>query len=155
MELNLDIICAYFYTPVLPHQFWHLFDLSCPLHCEGAATYTESVFLDGHSSTPTSTAAFYNVLRFIHPYCLLPHVLTSCRRCCWHTPTLTRKPTNCPPRPWNPVECRASHEAKKRVELLLTGHAAPSQTECTSLSAWRRPAAFCIITRWVNHREWC
>lgn len=134
-ELKSDIICAYFYTPVLPYQFWHLFDLSCPLHCEGAATYTESVFLDGHSSTPTSTAAFYNVLLFIHPYCLLPHVLTSCRHCCWqtrHTPTLTRKPTNCPPRPWNPVECRASHEAKKKEKKSRTTADGP----CGSVTDW-------------------
>lgn len=107
-------LTAYFYTAVLRYQLWRLFDLSCPLRCEWAATYTDSVFLDGHSSASTSTAAYYNVLQFIHPCCPMPHVLASRRRCCWqtsHTPTLTRKPTKRPPHPWNPVERRASHKA--------------------------------------------
>lgn len=107
---NVDVNCAYFYTAVLLYQFWHLFDLSWPLRCERATTYTESVFLDVHSSAPTTAAAIYKVMQFIHPRGLLPHVLTSCRRCCRpsrHTPTLTRQPSD------HPLECGASREARE------------------------------------------
>lgn len=150
---NGEVNGAYFYTAVLLHRLWHLFDLSCPLRCERATTYTDSVFLDGRSSAPNNSSG---VLQgdAIHPGTrggLLPHVLTSRRRCCWpsrRTPTLTRRPMP------------AAHYVSGTLSsvaawLPRTGRAAPSQTECISLSVRRRPAAFCIITRWVNHREWC
>lgn len=147
----MNVNRAYFYTAVPRYKLWHLFDLSCPLRCEGAATYTDSEFLDGHSSTPTSTAAFYKVLQFIHPCCLLPHALTSCRRCCcWQNPTHSHTHTR------KPTERARVRGIRSSVERPSTaGRAAPSQSECTSLPALWRPAAFCIITRWVNHCEWC
>lgn len=140
---NVEVNCAYFYTAVLLYQFWHLFDLAWPLRCERATTYTESVFLDGHSSAPTTTAAFYKVMQFIHPWGLLPHVLTSCRRCCWpsrHTPTLTRKPTNHPLHPWNPV---VHHTRPEEVELPWTGHAAHHRLSASAClcGVGRQPSA--------------
>lgn len=82
------------------------------LCCERATTYTESVFLDGHSSAPTTTAVFYKVMQFIHP-CSRPIGVAADRHTARHTPTLTRKHTDRPLRPWNPVECRVSHKARE------------------------------------------
>lgn len=108
---------------------------------ERATTHTESVFLDGRQLQPHFTR-----------WCtssthggLLPHVLTSCRRCCW--PTLTRTPTT------SLESCRVSCTRQEKVGPPWTGHAAASQTGCISLSVWRRPAAFCIITR-LSESPW-
>lgn len=146
---NVEVNGAYFYAAVLLHQLWHLFDLSCPLRCERATTYTDSVFLDGRSSAPNNSSG---VLQgdAIHPGTpwggLLPHVLASCRRFAAdhpdaHPPTLTRKPTDRPLTSLEPCRGVVASLAPR------TGRAAPSQTECISLSVRRRPAAFCIITR--------
>lgn len=147
---NMEVNGAYFYTAVLLHQLWHLFDLSCPRRCERATTYTESVFLDGRSSAPNNSS---DVLQgdAIHPGTrggLLLHVLTSCRRMLLTIPTHTHTHARAYRPPTTSLEpCRGL--------LHRTGRAAPSQTECISLSVRRRPAAFCIITRWMNHHEWC
>lgn len=106
----------------------------------------------GAAARQTTTAAFYKVMQFIQA------PVGACCLTCSHPVGVAADHPDAHPhsRASLPTAHYVSGTLSRVVASLpRTGHAAPSQTECISLSVRRRPAAFCIITRWVNHREWC
>lgn len=157
LEPNVEVNCAYFYTAVLLYRFWHLFDLSCSLPVsEQPLTLSQCSW--------TGTAARRQPQRHFTRWCN-SSTRGACRPTCSHPVGVAADHPNTHPHSHASLPTAhyvpgilssvVHHTWREEVEVRRTGHAAPSQTERISLSVWRRPAAFCIITRWVNHREWC